>query len=115
VYPQVDDSKDPSLLNAVKEAVAHDYKDLRENGHDDKIHILGISVWGNFVPALNSLLTFAVQKGYDLILYASPEVDVTAEAVDCLQFSMTPGMVSETIMHRCVCELGAPGRARSAR
>jgi hypothetical protein len=103
------------LLNAVREAIAHDCEDLRENGHGEKIHILGISVWGNFVPALNSLLTFAVQKGYDLILYASPEVDVTAEAVDCLQLSMTPSMVSETFMHHCVCELGAPGRARLAR
>lgn len=88
---QVDNSKDPHLLSAVKGAIAHEFGDISENEFCNKIFVLGIDVWGNFVPALNALLTFAVQKGYDEILYASPEVDVTPAVIYCLQSQLTRG------------------------
>ena len=49
------------------------------------IHVLPVTPWGKFVPALNAIVIYCAQKGARYVLMASAEVQLTTEALDLMK------------------------------
>ena len=57
----------------------------------DPPHILPVTPWGKFVPALNALVAYAAQDcKADLILFVSAETNATPESIETLCQHVTP-------------------------
>jgi hypothetical protein len=57
-----------------------------------RLHVLSVTPWGKFVPALNALVLFAASHECkaDQILFVSAETSASRAAVETLQSHMTP-------------------------
>lgn len=64
----------------------YDYPDAIRQAlpKDSKIQILPVTPWGMFTPALNALVTYAVEANCNLILFCSAEIKASKEAIDKL-------------------------------
>lgn len=61
-----------------------------------QVHILPVSPWGKFIPALNALVSFAANHNFKYICFQSLEVTVAPEVVRCLtaQFELGDTLVA---------------------
>mmetsp|Transcript_110143 Transcript_110143/g.322265 ORF Transcript_110143/g.322265 Transcript_110143/m.322265 type:complete len:795 (+) Transcript_110143:68-2452(+) len=68
-------------VNACEEAVRHIAEEVAPGF---KVYVLPVPCWGNFVPALNTLLNFSQQCSMKYILYQSLEVQCRAAVLQKL-------------------------------
>ena len=67
------------------EAVQNGLNSCDDTGRSKNIHLLPVRPWGNFVPALNSLVLYAKnQLQSDLIMFMSAEVNLSSSTVRTL-------------------------------
>ncbi|KAJ1344142.1 hypothetical protein BSLG_001282 [Batrachochytrium salamandrivorans] len=59
-----------------------------------KVALVPVSTWGNFIPALNALLLYAIQGQFTHILYQSAEVNTCASEISAMMSSFDKGMPS---------------------
>ena len=58
--------------------------------HTTRIHILPVTPWNKFVPALNALISYACKERHDQILFVSAETNAPATAIQHLRDHLTP-------------------------
>lgn len=76
---------DYDLVSAVKVAVARAIEETSCTKHNI-IHVIPVTPWGNFLPALNALIGWcASSHGANEILFLSAETDLTSDAIRTLQ------------------------------
>ena len=66
---------------------------LANNGDEAKLHVVPVTPWGKFVPALNALIGFACkysQTHFDQIFFVSAETTASLEAIQHLRSHMDP-------------------------
>ncbi|CAM9881465.1 unnamed protein product, partial [Choristocarpus tenellus] len=54
------------------------------------IRVIPVTPWGNFVPALNALLSFAANSGVDLILFQSLETSASPKTIASMTRHLGP-------------------------
>ena len=80
------DQADGELMQQVSDMV-EDCKQIIKK--EVPIDVLPVSIWGNFVPALNALLMHAVKINAAVILYTSVELQMSSSQVDSLRDQLT--------------------------
>lgn len=75
---------------------------------DSQTNILPVTPWGKFTPALNALVTYAVNLNADLILFVSAEVNASEQTISTLCHHVTED--KDTV----VAGAALPGHAYSA-
>ena len=54
------------------------------SSHKTKIHVLPVTPWGKFIPALNAIVTWCANHKCQYLLFASAEVQLTQEVMNVL-------------------------------
>ena len=54
------------------------------SSHTAKIHVLPVTPWGKFVPALNAIVTWCANHKCQYLLFASAEVQLTRDVLNVL-------------------------------
>jgi hypothetical protein len=73
-----------SLVNEVRTICNNT---LKNNG-TTTIHVLPVSPWGKFIPALNAIVCWSARQNAQYLLLASAEVQMTSDAMDALKNKM---------------------------
>ena len=74
-----------SLVNEVRQIC----NTLLDNETRVMIHVLPVTPWGKFVPALNAIVSWcARQNNTQYLLLVSAEVQMTSDAINCLKSKM---------------------------
>lgn len=80
-----------SLVNEVRKICNSNTTLLQQikNGSTTAIHVLPITPWGKFVPALNAIISWSArQNNAQYLLLVSAEVKMTSDAMDALKSEM---------------------------
>lgn len=83
------DEADALLLSQVREMVANVAQSMSKTQEPIPITVLPISIWGNFVAALNALLFHAASLEAAVICYTSVELEMSAKQVAALRSHLT--------------------------
>ncbi|GBG30455.1 Hypothetical Protein FCC1311_066742 [Hondaea fermentalgiana] len=67
-----------ALVNAAQTSARQQHQGGKQ------VHVLPVSPWGKFVPALNALTSFAANHGFKYICFQSLEVDVPPDVIRAL-------------------------------